>query len=131
MNILSLKHSQVALLASLNNQGWTNYSIPSDISILHDFGNGMEPASPVDNAAFNNDIMSFVARAVDKDNAAFSNDIVSFVARAVDKDNIAFANDIISFTTRMVNLDSAAFNNDIIEFSATQVNEFGEPIVGH
>ena len=112
MNILSLKHSQVALLASLNNQRWTNYSIPDDISILHDFGNGLEPASPVDNTAFNNDI-------------------VSFVARAADKDNIAFANDIISFTTRMVNLDSAAFNNDIIEFSATQVNEFGEPIVGH
>lgn len=112
MNILSLKHAQVAFLASAQPQRWARYAPPAGTRTLHDFGEGPEPAVPVDERVVTNEIVKCVDNNFPMDTAAVTNEIVNTVDNNFPMDSPSVTNEIVSAINNNFPLDIASVGGE-------------------
>lgn len=77
-------------------QKWTNQNVPSSCQILHNFGNGPEPASPLDKSAIRNDVTQLAPIPVGRTTASLRNDIVGVTRIVTNSHQASIRNDVLS-----------------------------------
>ena len=77
-------------------QEWTNRSVPPDTLILHDFGDGPEPAIPMDSCGVSNDVVSTEVKPYYTEQYGVSNDVVSTEVKPYYTEQYGVSNDVVS-----------------------------------
>lgn len=96
-------------------QRWTQQDVPNDCQVLHDFGTGGVPASPVDASSIRNDVLKTIAFPLNVANCSIYNQVVKTVGFPVNYTECSVHNDVTSTLTFPVNTETCSIKNDIVE----------------
>jgi hypothetical protein len=77
-------------------QRWTQQDVPNDCQVLHDFGTGRVPASPVDRVGVRNDTIKVMQYPIYTDTCGIRNDVIQMMQYPIYTDNYGVRNDVVS-----------------------------------
>ena len=93
---------------------WTDLNIPDGDQLLHDFGNGEIPASPVDYAGVKNTAIKAVAYPLNAENCGVRNDEIKPVSYPVNIETCGVRNDVVNIISYPINIETCGVRNDVI-----------------
>ena len=77
-------------------QTWTNINVPDGVQLLHDFGDGPEPAIPIDSCGVSNDVVFTEVKPYYTEQYGVSNDVVFTEVKPYYTEQYGVSNDVIS-----------------------------------